>query len=100
MAQDLIQPLRAVVSVALDPRRGQQLGPHQFWMARRYEMTLECGHVHARIRDAYHGERPEHLRPPLPRRVRCAECAGCPECAGCACRGDALGGDGHQRGRR
>jgi hypothetical protein len=73
-ATKAIAPLIRVVGVTVSEKSGSDLNPHYFWMAHEYTMALECGHTAIRIRDAYHGPKPEQLNPPLPQRVRCRSC--------------------------
>jgi hypothetical protein len=61
---------------------GASLGSHLFWLARRFTMTLECGHDQRRIRCAFDFSNPERLDPPLPARVRCSECPATPSRGG------------------
>lgn len=74
----LVRPLRAVESVTLTSERAADLGPHQFWLARRYVLSLECGHQQSRIRNAFDGPDPALLQPPLPKKVRCESCPSAP----------------------
>lgn len=70
----ILHPLRRVVEIDVSEEMGAELGnPHYFWLDRRYTMTLECGHVQARVR-----YNPDHLPPAefMPKRVRCKVCPG------------------------
>lgn len=68
-----LHPLRTVEAIEVSNEMGpEELGnPHLFWMARRYTMSLECGHQDARISCNFHHLEPEDL---MPKRVRCKEC--------------------------
>lgn len=70
-----IAPLRRVEHVAVSATSGEDLNPHYFWLTWEYSLWLECGHVQVRARCVFKRDpAPEKLQPPLPRRVRCAEC--------------------------
>lgn len=71
-------PLRHVERVAVSEESGTALNPNYFWLTREYSLTLECGHVQVRARCAFEGSAPEKLNPPLPQRVRCANCPSVP----------------------
>lgn len=67
-----VHPLRRVTVVDVSEEMGTALGnPHYFWMARRYTMTLECGHTEARVSSNFEQVKPEEL---MPKKVRCKEC--------------------------
>jgi hypothetical protein len=70
-----IQPLRKVASIVVHDRGNDSdiWGQHyHYWLNRRYELRLECGHAVSRFSANFHGEKPTDL---FPKRVRCPECA-------------------------
>ncbi|SLH38278.1 17 kDa surface antigen family protein [Mycobacteroides abscessus subsp. massiliense] len=72
-----LRPLRSVSSIAVSEKRGQDLNPHYFWLTWEYTLTLDCGHTQIRARMGDLGAdspKPETLRPPLPKKVRCKDC--------------------------
>lgn len=71
MSSRTIAPLRTVTDITVTERRGEEIGPHQFWLAREYVSTLECGHTQVRVGVPFHGQQPEEM---MPKRMRCAQC--------------------------
>ena len=69
----LLRPLRRVVSVTVSQESGTALGPHYFWLTRRYTGILECGHEVARYSCNF-GALP--AAQVLPKRIRCVACPG------------------------
>ncbi len=75
----IVHPLRKVVLVELTDRQGTEINPHAFWSAREFVMHLECSHKQVRVRDVYgasFGSTVDSIKAALPKRVRCAGCAG------------------------
>lgn len=72
-------PLRRVERVAVSEESGKALNPNYFWLTWEYTLSLGCGHVQVRARCAFEFDpAPEKLNPPLPKRVRCADCSPVP----------------------
>src|SRR5690349_18638834 len=72
-------PLRRVDNITVSEQGGQALNPHYFWMTWEYSLNLGCGHTQVRARCAFSGDpAPAKLKPPLPTRVRCADCPPAP----------------------
>lgn len=67
-----LHPLQKVQHVEVSEEQGPALGnPHYFWMARRYTMTLQCGHQQSRVRSNFEDLPAEDF---MPKAVRCMEC--------------------------
>lgn len=76
-----LHPLRAVTDITETGRRGTEIGPHCFWLAREFVLALECNHSQTRVRDVYgSGHEKDYSKKAIiasfPKRVRCTECAG------------------------
>lgn len=73
-SERVLHPLRRVVHIDVSEEMGPDLGnPHYFWLDRRYTMTLECGHVEARVKCNHKRLPPEEF---MPKRIRCKDCPG------------------------
>lgn len=79
-ADRITAPLRHIENVTVSKESGTALNPHYFWLTWEYTMHLECGHAQVRTRCCYPSKcgkidpAPANLKPPLPERVRCADC--------------------------
>lgn len=71
----MVAPLRKIAAVRATGRQGKEIGPHHFWLAREFEVTLECGHRFLTARDDYDrtGDS-DRLSNPITGRFRCIEC--------------------------
>ncbi|SHY07998.1 Uncharacterised protein [Mycobacteroides abscessus subsp. abscessus] len=71
----MVAPLRKIAAVRATGRQGREIGPHHFWLAREFEVTLECGHKFLTARDDYDrtGD-PDRLSHPITGRFRCIDC--------------------------
>lgn len=76
-----IQPLQAVMNVTVSEKRGKDLNPYYFWMAREFTLHLQCGHTDIRARDVYGRSvvtgadlSVEGIIASMPKRIRCKTC--------------------------
>lgn len=72
----ILHPLRAVTQITETGRRGTDIGPNCFWLAREFLLSLECEHINTRTRDVYYENRLQSVIDSFPKRVRCTECPG------------------------
>lgn len=71
----MVAPLRKIATVRATGRQGKQISPHHFWLAREFEVTLECGHKFLTARDDYDSTGdPDRLSHPITGRFRCIDC--------------------------
>lgn len=71
----MVAPLKKIATVTATGRQGKQISPHHFWLAREFEVTLECGHRFLTSRDDYDSTGdPDRLSHPITGRFRCIDC--------------------------
>lgn len=72
-----IWPLRRVGHVEASQKRGKDLNPHYFWLAREFSLHLECGHVDVRVKNVTamrSATTTAGIIASFPQRVRCSQC--------------------------